>query len=75
MSKPVAPLVGLDPAKEAPQPGKLTLAGAVDVAGDFVTPDFIIDGNLGMPFLSRWLLTLDLHDTRVWFAPAGAAAR
>jgi len=75
VSKMVAPLVGLDPTKQAPQPGKLALAGGIDVAGDFATPDFIIDGNLGMPFLSRWVLTLDLREARIWFAPAEAAAR
>lgn len=75
VSRPIAPLVGLDAAKETPQPGTLALTGGVAVAGDFFTPDFIIDGNLGMPFLSRWVVTLDLAGRRVWFAPAPAAAR
>lgn len=75
VSKTVAPLVGLDATRQAPQSGRLTLAGGVEVAGDFATPDFIIDGNLGMPFLSRWVVTLDLRETRVWFTPAEAAAR
>jgi hypothetical protein len=72
VSKTVAPLVGLDATKPAPRRGTVTLLGGVEVAGDFATPDFIIDGNLGMPFLSQWVLTLDLRETRVWFARTGA---
>ncbi len=34
-------------------------------------PEMSIDGNLGMPFLSKWLVMLDLARSRVWFQPGG----
>lgn len=30
------------------------------------TPDFTIDGNIGMPFLKDWVITLDLAEGRLW---------
>ena len=64
---------------------------AIDAGGLRVTPamslvlppeavesgdaDMIIDGNLGMPFLRRWLVTLDLASGNAWIAPGiGPAA-
>ena len=35
-------------------------------------PDLIMDGNLGMPFLRHWVITLDLQAGTGWIAPAGA---
>jgi len=28
--------------------------------------DMIMDGNLGQPFLSRYIVTLDLQNGRIW---------
>jgi hypothetical protein len=59
----------LDPKGEKTQPARFELVGGVPVEGGFFVKDMIIDGNLGMPFLSRWLVTMDLARSRVWFQP------
>jgi hypothetical protein len=41
---------------------------------DAFTPDLIMDGNLGMPFLRNWVITLDLQAGTAWIAPAGAGS-
>jgi hypothetical protein len=53
------------------QTGSFALLPTVRVESDrFLTPDMIIDGNLGMPFLRHWIITLDLATRRGWIAPA-----
>jgi hypothetical protein len=69
MSRHVAPTLGLDPQVEQPQPARFELVGGVPVEGNFHVKEMIIDGNLGMPFLSKWRVTLDLARSRVWFQP------
>jgi Aspartyl protease len=71
----IAPLVGL-PADQAqsPVPGRLTLANGIAVEGGFRTGNYIMDGNLGAAFLSRWVLTFDLREGRAWLSPSDAAA-
>jgi len=40
------------------------------MADGFVVPAGItLDGNLGMPFLRNYVVTLDLDRGRVWLAP------
>jgi len=74
MARHIAPLFGLNPKQDRPpQPAKFELAGSVPVAGDFFVPDMIIDGNLGMPFLSKQVMTMDLVRGRLWFGPAAPA--
>jgi hypothetical protein len=72
MSRHVAPTLGLDPKVEQPQPARFELVGGVPVEGNFHVKEMIIDGNLGMPFLSKWRVTLDLARSRVWFQPGGS---
>jgi hypothetical protein len=73
ISKHIADLFsGLDPAKEGKQAVRFAIQPGVEVATeDAMTPDIILDGNLGMPFLRNWIITLDLRDGRGWIAPAG----
>jgi Aspartyl protease len=71
MSQHIAPVLGVESKGEQPQPARFELVGGVPVEGNFHVPDMIIDGNLGMPFLSKWLVTLDLARSRVWFQPGG----
>lgn len=76
VSKPYAALVGLDSTAAGPQHAEFDLLPNVRVKTDRAfTPDMTIDGNLGMPFLRRWLVTLDLASGRAWIAPGiGPAA-
>lgn len=62
-----AALFGLQTDAEGPQSGHLEVAEGVDVQSEHIfTPDMIMDGNLGMPFLHDWIITLDLSDGRGW---------
>jgi hypothetical protein len=75
VSKPYAALLGLDSTAAGPQHGEWDVVKGVRVESDRVfTPDMIIDGNLGMPFLRRWVITLDLASGRAWIARGTSAA-
>ena len=76
VSKPYAALLGLDSTAAGPQHASFELLPNVRVETTHAfTPDMIMDGNLGMPFLRRWLITLDLASGRAWIAPGiGPAA-
>lgn len=66
-SKPIAELVGLDPNKEGKQHVDFAVIGDIRATSDDAfAPDMIMDGNLGMPFLRNWVVTLDLKDGRAW---------
>lgn len=66
VSKPYAKLFGLNPDAEGPQAGAIPLVSGIAAKGMVFTPDLIIDGNLGMPFLKDWAVTLDLAKGRMW---------
>lgn len=66
VSKPYAALFGLDPAAQGPQPARIPLADGIVAEGLAFAPDMNIDGNLGMPFLKDWIVTLDLAAGRMW---------
>ena len=66
VSKPYAALFGLDPAAEGPQPVRIPVADGIVAEGLAFTPAMNIDGNLGMPFLKDWIVTLDLAAGRMW---------
>ena len=71
ISRPYAALFGLDSTAAGMQHAAFDLGAGVRVDSDrFLTPDMIIDGNLGMPFLRHWIVTLDLATGRGWIAPA-----
>jgi hypothetical protein len=73
VSKPVADLVGLDSSAAGRQAADFPVTDGVRVrTTDAFTPDLIMDGNLGMPFLRHWVITLDLQAGTGWIAPAGA---
>lgn len=66
VSKPYAALFGLDPEAEGPQPVRIPVADGIVAEGLAFTPAMNIDGNLGMPFLKDWIVTLDLAAGRMW---------
>jgi len=57
---------GLDPAAEGPQPLRFDLAPGVAVEGPAVTPEMSLLGNLGMPFMRDYQLTIDFPNQRLW---------
>jgi hypothetical protein len=57
----------LDPTAQGPQQLELELAPGIHLSTDRAfTPEMIIDGNLGMPFLLRNVVTFDLAKGRIW---------
>jgi hypothetical protein len=70
VSKSIAPLLRADPAGDSPQHIKVALASGIVLEGDTkVVEGLIMDGNIGIRFLSAWNITLDLKHSRAWFAP------
>lgn len=70
VSQAYASLFGLDPTTKGPQTADFPVAPGLRAQGRAFTPDMILDGNLGMPFLRDKVLTLDLASGRLWIAPA-----
>ena len=66
VGKPYAALFGLDPDAAGPQQARIELAPGIVAEGLAFTPGMNIDGNLGMPFLKDWIVTLDLDAGRLW---------
>ncbi|KGQ18790.1 hypothetical protein LF41_323 [Lysobacter dokdonensis DS-58] len=72
VSKAYASLFGLDPAAEGPHAGSIALAPGLVARGYVIVGDLNIDGNLGMPFLKDWIVTVDLAAGRMWLQPTRA---
>ena len=66
VSKPYARLFGLDPDAQGPQQASIDVAPGIVAHALAFTPAMNIDGNLGMPFLKDWIVTLDLERGRMW---------
>ena len=64
-----ADVFGLDPAAKE-QRLHLDLAPGVRVDSPVMIADMIMDGNLGQPFMSQYVLTLDIEHGRLWAKPA-----
>jgi len=67
VNKTYAAALGIDPAK-GPQQGRVELGKGIVAEGLIFPADVTLDGNLGMPFLKNYLVTLDLDHGRVWLA-------
>jgi len=76
IAKPYAALFGIDPTK-GPQLGSLLLGKEIKAEGLIFPADITLDGNIGMPFLKYYIVTMDLTNGRLWLsrnpkpAPAG----
>ncbi|MCC8362719.1 retropepsin-like domain-containing protein [Lysobacter sp. A6] len=68
VSKPYAKYFGLDPDKEGPQEANFAISPDFRATGMAFTPDMLLDGNIGMPFLRDKVVTFDLATGRVWVA-------
>jgi hypothetical protein len=67
IAKPYAAVFGLD-AAAPPREASLPIGPDIVAHGFVVPADITLDGNLGMPFLKDYLVTLDLKAGRAWFA-------
>lgn len=56
---------GLDP-KIKEQQLRFEIAPGIRVDSPVIVTDMIMDGNLGQPFLSQYVLTFDLRNGRLW---------
>ena len=72
VSKAYASLFGLDPEASGPVQGKFEVAPGITAQGQVLVKEMNIDGNLGMPFLKDWIVTLDLAAGRMWLQPTRA---
>jgi hypothetical protein len=70
VSKAAREFVGLPTADDQPHVGSFPIAPTISASGVIFTPELVIDGNLGMPFLKNWIMTMDLKEGRVWLAPS-----
>lgn len=71
ISRDHAAIFGLDPAAKE-QRLKFEAAPGVPIDSPVMIADMIMDGNLGQPFLSQYLVTFDLAHEKMWFAPNAA---
>ena len=64
-----AEVFGLDPTKKE-QRLRYDAAPGVPIDSPVLITDMIMDGNLGQPFMSQYVMTVDLRQGRLWVAPA-----
>jgi hypothetical protein len=67
IAKPYAAAFGIDPDK-GPGMGSFAIGHGVTASGFVMPAGITLDGNLGMPFLKDYLVTLDLAAGRAWLA-------
>jgi predicted aspartyl protease len=67
ISKDHAAVFGLD-ANRKQQQLKFEAAPGIPIDSPVMLADMIMDGNLGQPFMSRYVITFDLAHGRLWFA-------
>jgi hypothetical protein len=65
IAKEYAVSLGLDPNKKEQQIN-YKISPDVVISGPVFVTDLIMDGNLGQPFLSKYIVTLDLRQGRLW---------
>jgi hypothetical protein len=69
----IAPLLKLDTLSKARQSVSFTIADRIPVTAPARTMShMIMDGNINIPLLEKWDVTLDLAAGHAWVAAAGA---
>jgi hypothetical protein len=68
IAKPYAAAFGFDPDK-GPRMGSFDIGHGITAKGFVMPAGITLDGNLGMPFLRDYLVTIDLSAGRLWIAP------
>ncbi|HEY0995333.1 MAG TPA: hypothetical protein VGD77_05040 [Gemmatimonadaceae bacterium] len=68
-----AALFGLDPAIKQQQL-RFEVAPGVPIDSPVLVTDMIMDGNLGQPFMSQYVITLDLRHERLWVSKVKPAS-
>ena len=69
ISKDHAKLFGLEPERKE-QRLKYEVAPGILIDSPVVVTDMIMDGNLGQPFMSQYVITFDLANGRLWLSRA-----
>ena len=69
VNRPLAAALGLDPTMKGGQPLNMTLSGGLAVTTRARVEDLILDGNIGLPLLRQWVVTVDLAHQRMWIVP------
>jgi hypothetical protein len=67
-----ASALGLDPEDTHGQPLTLNLTGGVQMQTRAIVKDLIIDGNIGVPVLESWIITIDFVHQRLWMKSIGS---
>ncbi len=65
-----AALLGLNPDSKDRQPIAMSIQDGPKIDAQAVVMDLVIDGNIGVPALKDWVVTLDLVNERAWIATA-----
>jgi hypothetical protein len=68
IAKPYAAVFGFD-ADKGPQEGKIDIGQGIAAEGLVFPAGITLDGNLGMPFLKNYIVTIDLAKGRLWLKP------
>jgi hypothetical protein len=70
VAKDMAQFFSLDPQQQGPQPVRIEVAPGIVAQWQVgFTPEMIMDGNLGMPFINRHVISVDLRNERMWIKP------
>lgn len=67
IAKEYAHIFGLNPEVKE-QRLKYEIAPGIPVDSPVMVADMIMDGNLGQPFMSNYVITMDLQNSRLWIA-------
>jgi hypothetical protein len=67
-----ASALGLDPEDTHGQPLTLNLTGGAQIQTRAIVKDLIMDGNIGVPVLESWIITIDFVHQRLWMKSIGS---